>query len=231
MTISHAKDKVGLALFDIGAFLDKTQSPEGKGFKLKLHDKNPEAPLSPFYLNFRKPDNPKPGPLTPEIIAEIGRSLYGETRRKNLRYDIIAGVPRAGDPLAEAFAETHFSRRASQLPILKLGKRESKKGRQVTEIVGGKYDQGAIVLLVDDLITKAGSKLEAIEVLENAGLAVHDVLVLVDREQGGVQELKERGYSLHAVFGFSELLDLYLARGRINQALFDEITAYLAVNS
>jgi len=40
------------------------------------------------------------------------------------------------------------------------------------------------VVLIDDIITDGGSKFEAIEVLEEAGLVVKDLVILIDREQG-----------------------------------------------
>jgi len=224
------KRKLALALFDIGAIQDKHQSPEGKGFKLKLHEIDPDALLSPVYLNFRTPDNPKPGPLTPDIIAVIGKELYKMARLSKLRYSHVAGVPRAGNPLSEAFSETATTFGDYKIPVLELVKEDSDGGRQIVEIIKGECHKGERVLLVDDLITGAHSKLEAIKVLENGGMEVNDVLVLVDRQQGGPEQLKEKGYTFHAVFTFSELLDLYLNAGKMDQATYDEINAYLAAN-
>ena len=66
-------------LFDLGAI-------QFGNFKLKLHEKNPNAPLSPIYLNLRTPDNPKPGNLTLKIVAQIGRLMYFTAFRKKLDY-------------------------------------------------------------------------------------------------------------------------------------------------
>ncbi len=228
--ITEAKKELALKLFDIGAFLDKSKSPDGKGFKLKLHEKNSNAPLSPYYLNFRTPDNPKPGPLTPEILRDIGYILYKEARDYGFGYDCVAGVPRAGDPFAEAFAERYQERRNRELPIIKLGKKELKEKRQVTTIINGIKNQNRVTLIIDDLITKSHSKLETIKTIESAGLVVNDVLVLVDREEGGKAELAKRGYLLHFIFKFSWLLEFYLQERRITQEIYDEIKEYLAIN-
>lgn len=225
--------ELAIKLFEIGAFLDKTKSPDGNGFKLKLHDDNPEASLSPFYLNFRTPDNPKPGPLTPEIVDEIGQILCQEfigLVHAGLVCHQVAGVPRAGDPLAEAFFRVWRSKKPSNCGIIKLGKEESPQGRRVTKIIRGDWDSGEIILLIDDLITQADSKLEAIETLKKAGLVVRDVLVLVDREQGGERVLKENGYNLHSVFKFSDLLVLYQYKNLIGQRVYEEIKSYLHNN-
>jgi len=64
--------------------------------------------------------------------------------------------------------------------------------------IEGPFRIGDVALVVDDLITRGDSKLEAIAPLEEAGLSVHDVVVLIDREQGGADDLSRRGYKLHA---------------------------------
>ncbi len=229
MTISYARDDVGLAIFDIGAFLDKTKSPEGKGFKFKLHEENPKAPLSPSYLDLRTPNHPtKPGLLTPEIVGRIADNHYGLARRRQLKYDCVSSVPYAGDPFANAFAKVFFSRTGRKLPIIKLGKKEAREKREVTEIIDGAWEPGWTALLIDDLVTQAHSKLESIGALKREGLVVEDVLVFVDREQGGREELNRKGYNLHAVFLFSELMELYLQKGKISPEMHKEIMDYLA---
>lgn len=224
-----SKEELALKLFNAGAFLDKSKSPAGKGFKMKLHEENPAAALSPYYLNLRTPNNPKPGPLTPEIMKDIGRILYGKTLGRGFDFDCVAGVPRAGDPFARSFANAHREKTKRKLPVAKLGKRELKGKRQVTAITNETPGLNGIALVIDDLITKAHSKLEAIGVIESAGLAVDDVLVLVDRQEGGGAELEKRGYLLHSVFNFPWLLEFYLQEKKITQATYDEIEKYLAI--
>mgnify|MGYP003733961949 CR=1 FL=1 len=66
------------------------------------------------------------------------------------------------------------------------------------------------------------------EVLEQAGLVVRDVLVLVDREQGGAADLAQRGYTLHALFRLTDVLAELGRAGRITAAQHDEVLNYLA---
>mgnify|MGYP003392543812 CR=1 FL=1 len=222
--------KIADELFHLGAFKDKSQSPDGRGFRLKLHEKQPDAPLSPFYLNLRTPENPKPGPLTSEIVTTIGRAFYQRVKQEGIYYHRVAGVPRAGDPLAEAFvlAEAEDSGRPRENPIM-LGKEDGAEARHVTRIVAGNVQRDDTVILVDDLITQADSKIEAIEVLTAADLVVKDVLVLVDRQQGGRQQLDERDIQLFALFTITELLDYYAEAGHIPATTRDDIMAYLGL--
>ncbi|MEK9209350.1 MAG: phosphoribosyltransferase family protein, partial [Patescibacteria group bacterium] len=113
---------------------------------------------------------------------------------------------------------------------LKLKKEETAEGRRVGEICDGSYKKGDIVLLIDDLVTTAESKIEAIHSLEACGLKVRDVLVLIDREQGGKEELKKAGYELHAGFTLSQLVQHYRVSDRITPEKEKEVLDYLVNN-
>lgn len=219
---------LGLSIFDVGAMKTKAQSPEGKGFKLKLHETEPNSPLSPFFMNLRTADNPKPGPLTPDIVEMIGQLLYELAKEFELRHDYVAGIPNAGDPFADAFAKAAAAD-GKKVIVVRMEKEVGKQSRKVTKLLTP-VKQGTYVLLIDDLITRAGSKLEALEVLWFAGLYASGIVVLIDREQNGMQDVKKRAnVSCFAVFKISELLDLFLAEGRINEETHREIFTYLFI--
>ena len=137
---------------------------------------------------------------------------------------MVAGIPRAGEPLAEVVS------RLSRRPLIKLGKKIEGDTRKIDSIVSGEYRPGQLVLLVDDLITQADTKKEAIGVCENGKLVVAGVVVLVDREQGGSEDLGKAGYTLYAAFLLSILLGYYVQVGKINQAKRDEVMSYIAAN-
>src|SRR5258708_36712575 len=78
-----------------------------------------------------------------------------------------------------------------------LGPREPKEdGRAGTS--EGAFTPGETVLVLDDVVTHADSKLEAIRVLEGNGLVVRDAAVLLDREQAGPGRLAAAGLHLPA---------------------------------
>ncbi|MBI2409710.1 hypothetical protein HYV30_01560 [Candidatus Kaiserbacteria bacterium] len=228
---------LGLALMDVGSVLTSAsdhprvierQGPTGpeRGFLLKHHEKNPSDPLSPFFLNLRTPYSPTPGPLTPELVEHAAEcmwsSLVMEDSDSAFDIDVVVGVPRAGDPFAKVIAGLAVAAWCS------LAKEENGGTRSIAPHRSALAAVGQTALLVDDMITKADSKLEAIKVLRDAGLAVTDVVVLVDREQGGREELARHGCELHTVFTIADLLDLYVECGRIDPKLRLEITAYIA---
>jgi len=190
-------------------------------FRLKLHETRPSAPLSPIYFNLRTTSNPKPGPLdrwTLKMIA-VGFGLLMEKRE--LRFDALSGIPNAGEPLVSAYAHSHPHR------IIRLRKTETGEKRHVS----GTYIQDlppfhSRVLLVDDVITGADTKLEAIDALRTVGMIVEDLLVVIDRQQGGVDQVRKVGVRTHSLFSVRTLVLYYLTANLIDQATYDRTIAY-----
>jgi orotate phosphoribosyltransferase len=82
------------------------------------------------------------------------------------------------------------------------------KGHGTGNAVEGGCGRGERVVLIDDVITTAASKLEAIRVLKGAGLIVSDLVVLVERDEAGRRELDKKGIRVHAYATLAELLAL-----------------------
>lgn len=101
---------------------------------------------------------------------------------------------------------------------LRLGKpfiypRLTVKGHGTGNAIEGFFEKGDRIVLLDDVISSARSKLEAIEILEGAGVEVTDLVVLIDRESGGREEIERRGIRFHTFARISELLELARTRG------------------
>jgi uridine monophosphate synthetase len=109
--------------------------------------------------------------------------------------------------------------------------RTGQKDRGTGFSIDGVFKKNQVALLVDDLVTYADSKLEAIAVLEANGLTVRDVVVLLDRDQGGSEELNKHGYSCHADFGLRELIDFYHTSKMITDENYSRTKAYLDSSS
>lgn len=191
-------------------------------FKLKLHEKNPDTPLSPIYLTLRTPENG--GPLTDDDVEVIGQELYNMVQRESVIFDLVVGIPRAGEPFAKVVS------RLSGKPLLKLGKKIEGNQRKIDSIVSGEYRPVQLVLLIDDLITQADTKKEAINVCEEAGLKVVGVAVFLDREQGGSEKLRRMGYNVYIVLTLTALLDFYVRVGEIDSRLHAFVMNYIANN-
>lgn len=220
--MNESETRVALRLFELGAV-------KFGAFKLKLHEKNPDAPLSPIFLNLRTPNNPKPGPLEGIVLEGIGELLHAKAASKCLSFAAVAPIPNAGDPLAYTFV--HAASKAGCLyEIIRLIKSERDGKRSISGVQPTAVRRDQPVLLIDDLITEADSKFEAIRALEKEGFPVRDVLVLVDREQGGTEELAKAGYRLHNVFTLMQLVRFYREQKMISDAKETEVLEYLAAN-
>lgn len=237
----YERERKGLALSLMGAkavltaesdhpFVIERPGQHGgveRGFKLKLHETNPDAPLSPIYLNLRTPDNPKKGTLTSDIVDRAAAVMVQLQLAANLKCHAVVGVPRAGDPFARAFANI------AGVPRLEMDKDEQGDKRRIAGVKEAPNTSYLLtkVLVLDDLATAGGSKLEAIQKLGEAGFEVADVLTLVDREQGAREELRKHGVTLHSVFTVSELLDIYVEAGEMTPYMRTKIGQYLVENS
>jgi uridine monophosphate synthetase len=153
--------------------------------------------VSPHYLDLRRI-------ISSPTLLDAVASAYAHMLA-GLSFDRIAAVPVAAVPIAAVVA-------------LKLGvpfvyPRLVDKGHGSGNRIEGEFHPGEKVVLIDDVISSAQSKLEAIGVLEAEGLAVGDLVVLVDRESGGREEIERRGVRFQALARISELLALAHARG------------------
>ena len=153
----------------------------------------------------------------PNLLRSVAEALAGAASR--ISFDRIAAIPHAGLPIGVALQlEMNRPLIYPRLEVKEHGTRRA---------VEGAYEQGDVALVVDDVITRGGSKIEAIARLEEAGIVVRDVLVLVDREQGGQEDLAEKGYRLHALFRLAEMIENLHADGHISQSRLDQVMAYL----
>jgi uridine monophosphate synthetase len=67
-------------------------------------------------------------------------------------------------------------------------------------------------------------------VVQEVGLEVSDVVVLIDREQGGREHLKGNGLTLHAAFSLSFIVDTLLSKGLLTAAVVESVKRFIAEN-
>jgi len=180
-------------------------------FKLKLHEKNPDAPLSPIYIDLRLLRS------FPEFMTVCVEALIGMASEIS-EYDLVADVPTAGTPIAAVFS--HLTGKPMITP------REPKTHGTGAKI-DGVFKVGQRVLLIDDLITGADSKMKPIQILEEAGLTVVGVVVLVDRQQGGAKQLETAGHKLFAAFNIRELLEQLVNDDSIDRETYGRVMRYI----
>ena len=201
---SETREKLAKQLFDVGAI-------KFGAFRLKLHEKEPDAPLSPIYIDLRVL---RSFPPVMDSAVEVYMELIS-----GLKFDLLADVPTAATPVVAILSHL--------MKVPMVSPRKDDKGHGISRKIDGAFETRQTALLIDDLITRAESKLEAISALEANGLTVKDVVVLVDREQGGAKQLETAGYKLHCAFKLSEILQFYRQAGQIDQSQYERTMNYV----
>jgi uridine monophosphate synthetase len=166
---------------------------------------------SPIYIDLRRLIG------EPALLAEVA-GAYAALHAP-LAYDVIAPLPYAAMPIGTA-----ISLRTGE-PMV-YPRRESKE-YGTKAVVEGVFTPGQVAIVVDDLATTGGSKIEGIEKLRAVGLEVYDVTVLIDRESGALEMLSEAGVRMHAVFTLSELLEIWQRRGAVSAQQVASVQAFL----
>jgi orotate phosphoribosyltransferase len=92
------------------------------------------------------------------------------------------------------------------MPIQAFSVRKEPKGHGAQKWVEGFEEQGARVAIVEDVVTTGASTLRAIEGALNAGFRIQAVLALVDRQEGGLEELRTKGYELESIYTTEDLM-------------------------
>lgn len=166
---------------------------------------------SPVYLDLRRLVS------FPEVL-DLAVEAYIDTLVK-LDYDFLAGVPYAALPIA--------SIAASKLRQAMVYPRKEAKQHGTAQLVEGVFEQGQRAILVEDVITSGGSLLTARDALQGVGLVADLAVVLVDREQGGVEALAGQGMMVHPVLRFSQILAVLFEEGKIDNQTYQMVNDYL----
>jgi orotate phosphoribosyltransferase len=106
-------------------------------------------------------------------------------------------------------------------------RKESKTYGLTDRITGGEVRKGDRIAFFDDVITSGASKVEAVKLLEEAGGKIEAIVVVVDREQGGKQELEKQGYKVKPVTTISEIVKSLRSTKSLSCSQANEIIRYL----
>lgn len=174
------KESLITSLYKIGAI----QFGE---FKLK------SGQISPIYINLRKIIS------HPDILRTVARAMWDIT--SHCEFDLVCGVPYTALPIATCLSLDH------NIPMVM--RRKEKKEYGTKQMIEGEFKSGQSCLIIEDVITTGSSIIETAIELENAGLRVKDLGVLIDREQGGKENLSQK-YNPFTIMTLSEIFDTLL---------------------
>lgn len=166
---------------------------------------------SPIYIDLRLTIS------SPKLLVAIGEALHNCVRQAS--FDLICGVPYTALPFATAISIQH------NIPMIM--RRKEKKEYGTGKLVEGIYSKGQKCLIIEDIITSGQSILETIAPIEQEGIIVQEIVVLIDREQGGAKRLLDKGYHPHAVCTMSEIVNCLFEEKKINAETVDSTLEFI----
>lgn len=145
--------------------------------------------------------------MSAEGMVLIGQLGLAAIRRRGWTPDAVGGLTMGADPVAYAIAAASYtdSETTTDRPIDAFSVRKEAKSHGTGRLIEGNFAPGRQVIVVEDVITSGGSARSAIEAVEAAGGSVLGVLAVVDREQGGRQQLEGQGREVVALTTATEL--------------------------
>jgi orotate phosphoribosyltransferase len=146
---------------------------------------------SPYYLDKYRLET------RPELLEEIGRRIAESVAVVEPHADRLAGPELGAVALAAAASLV------SRLPFLIVRKESKEYG--TAQRLEGEYRAGEVVCLVEDVVTTGGAALDAVHALREAGLECRNAVCVVDREEGGPDQLARAAVRLWPLFRASDI--------------------------
>ena len=153
---------------------------------------------SDFYFDGKQTTlHPEGGYLTGKLFFEAIKDVEG--------VEGVGGLTLGADPIATSTSVVSF---LEGKPVPGFIIRKEPKGHGTGAWLEGRKNlkPGAKVVIVEDVVTSGGSSMKAIKRAEEEGLTVLGVVTLVDREEGGRENIEKEGYWLKSIFTKSEIL-------------------------
>lgn len=196
-------DKVANALFESGCIKFGT-------FKIK------SGAMSPYYIDMAKLLS-KPSQLC--AIAEVAADRIKEITN-NETITKIASIELKGALITPSVACK------TNLPCV-IVRKEDKAYGVTGRIAGADVAKGDKVLFFDDVVSEGLSKIEGIKPLKESGAEVKHIMVIVNREQGGKENLEKEGYKVHALAKVSEIVASLQKAGKISSDQAKTVLDYI----
>jgi orotate phosphoribosyltransferase len=147
--------------------------------------------------------------LSPQGALLVGQVFYKMIREKALslgvQIDAVGGLTMGADPIALAVGMYSVEHHPSDhYEVFSVRKSAKEHGRH--KLIEGNFHKGNRVVIIDDVVTRGESTLQAIRAIEQEEGSVEFVAVLVDRQEGGRDKIEQGGYKVVSVFNKNDLL-------------------------
>jgi orotate phosphoribosyltransferase len=147
--------------------------------------------------------NCKPTTLDPEGMNLIGEIIFDMLQ--DAKVSAAGGLTLGADPIANALAVISYQ---MGKPIKSFIVRKDVKDHGTKSTIEGNVASGESVVIIDDVITTGGSTITAIEQARKAGLVIDRVITLIDREEGGRENILQHVDHVQSVLTRTEIMAL-----------------------
>lgn len=138
-------------------------------------------------------------------LSPEGAYLTGKLMLEMIRPEVnaVAGLTLGADPIVSSVSIlSHLDNRGLAGLIVR---KEPKKHGTMSYVEGPALPKDAKVAVVEDVVTSGASLIRAMDRIEAAGYRPVQALAILDRQEGGRQAIKERGFDLQALFNREDL--------------------------
>ena len=157
----------------------------------------------------------------PHLLSSCARLML-EKRPLLSSRDLVCGVPYTALPMA-----TIMSVESGSGMVIR---RKEVKSYGTKKLVEGVWRPGQSCLIVEDVVTSGGSVAETVRVLRDQGMCVSECVVLLDREQGGVENLGMVGVSVTSVMTVSQVLEVLRSHDKISESKVKQVKQFIQNN-
>lgn len=134
--------------------------------------------------------------LSPKGACLLGKIIIHKIMDDKIQ--ALGGLTIGADPIVGAVAALAYPLGLDIKTF--IVRKETKKHGKQRLIEGPALNPGDRVVIVEDVITTGGSSIKAVEAVKSAGCEVIKVIPLVDRLEGGTENIEGMGIKVDPVF-------------------------------
>ncbi|KAL4709929.1 hypothetical protein ACJJTC_003892 [Scirpophaga incertulas] len=152
-------------------------------------------------------------------VMELISTLLHVTAIKGKDFDHLCGVPYTALPIATLLSV--------QVKKSMLLRRKEAKSYGTKKMIEGHYKVGETCLIIEDVITSGSSVLETTQDLRKEGLKVNEAVIILDREQGGSENLARHEVQVKSLFTMTNLIEILVKHNKINIDTANNVHSYI----